>query len=182
MFTVSVIILQCNSGLNGKASCSQKSHSKHMANNNWPVSLETQYIVFLLYLILFSSLNSKHMILTIHINIHVYNQEVWSRTGTRGTFEMWEGTIQVAAVDAKHQSFICFEATSNQFHPSRFQANHVTEGRQCAKSVWIEEPRQTNRQTDMEANRHPVTQTDKQIDRQTSQTCTEPDMEEVDLK
>ncbi len=88
----------------------------------------------------------------------------------------------MAAVDAKHQSFICFKATSNQFHPSRFQANHVAEGRQCAKLVWIEEPRQTDRQTDTMANRHPVTQTDKQIDRQTSQTCTGPDMEEVDLK
>lgn len=95
---------------------------------------------------------------------------MWSRTGTRGIFERWEGTIQVVAVDAKHQSFICFEATSNQFHPSQFQANHVAEGRQCAKSVWIEEPRQTDRQTatDMTANRHPGTETDKQIDRQTS--------------
>lgn len=42
--------------------------------------------------------------------------------------------------------------------------------------------RNPDRQTDTEANRHPVTQTDKQIDRQTSQTCTGLDMEEVDLK
>lgn len=39
----------------------------------------------------------------------------------------------------EHQSFICFEATSNQFHPSRLQANHVAEGRRHAKSIWREE-------------------------------------------
>lgn len=39
----------------------------------------------------------------------------------------------------KHQSFICFEATSNQFHPGRFRANHVAEGRQLASAVWTEE-------------------------------------------
>lgn len=45
----------------------------------------------------------------------------------------------MAAVDVEHQSFICFEATSNQFHPSRLQANHVAEGRRRAKSIWREE-------------------------------------------
>lgn len=45
----------------------------------------------------------------------------------------------MAAVDVEHQSFICFEATSNQFHPSRLQANHVAEGRRHAKSIWREE-------------------------------------------
>lgn len=45
----------------------------------------------------------------------------------------------MAAIDVEHQSFICFEATSNQFHPSRLQANHVAEGRRRAKSIWREE-------------------------------------------
>lgn len=83
--------------------------------------------------------------------------------GQRGYLRDGQGTIQVVAVDAKHQSFICFEATSNQFHPSQFQANHVAEGRQCAKSVWIEEPRQTDRQTD--SHRHDCKQTSRHTDR-----------------
>ena len=36
----------------------------------------------------------------------------------------------------------------------------------------------TDRETDATANRHPVTQTDKQMDRQ---TCTGPDMEESEM-
>lgn len=66
-------------------------------------------------------------------------REFRSETGTSRTFERRQKTIQVAAVDVEHQSFICFEATSNQFHPSRLQANHVAEGRRRAKSIWMEE-------------------------------------------
>lgn len=67
------------------------------------------------------------------------NPRIQSETGTSRTFERRQTTIQVAAIDVEHQSFICFEATSNQFHPSRLQANHVAEGRRRAKSIWREE-------------------------------------------
>lgn len=111
-------------------------------NQCWLTHLTVPFICILSLwnaVLVLCSLSKAYITFLFSFVCHWLNQDVLSRTGTRGTFERWEGTIQVAAVDAKHQSFICFEATSNQFHPSRFQANHVAEGRQCAKSVWIEE-------------------------------------------
>lgn len=104
----------------------------------WHISCLNPNIIipFCTLLVLFTP---KHKHNTSFCFLLVKIREFEMKRGTSRTFERRQTTVQVAAVDVEHQSFICFEATSNQFHPSRLQANHVAEGRRRAKSIWREE-------------------------------------------
>lgn len=68
---------------------------------------------------------------------------------------MWEGAAEAPADDSKHQSFICFEATSNQFLPQTLPGQSCGRGQATCQVCLDGGKRQSHRQISRQTDTHP---------------------------